>query len=373
MAGPGPGRERPSTHGVAPGREPRDDVSGWTLAGIATAAVAIRGLLAVAWTLSETGRVWTDYALLRDGYSYLAYARRLAGADAAITFHDTRVFPGFPAILAGISRATTDLEAAALLLNWAAAAIAACLAARLFRDARVGWGMALFPPSHLMYTSMALSEPTLLLCTLGGLSAARRGLTLGGGSLLGLAGLIRPMACFAVFALVADEWRCGRRRRGAATGAVSLAVVGLGIASLELARGWGLRSVQAQATAYGGAILAPPFWSLLATPWEGGVPAWKVVYVWGHVLAVSGALILLARRFQRGARSAALPSFWLAGNTTFTLCVGSVWGFHEFHRFLLPALPPLLLAYSDYLPRRALTWGALGAVSFAMAAFGVLH
>ena len=64
---------------------------------------------------------------------------------------------------------------------------------------------------------------------------------------------------------------------------------------------------------------------------------------------------------------------WLIGNTIFVLFIGHIWGFYQFHRFILPALPPLLWMYRRWYPRHALTWTLVSGVCLALALVGILR
>jgi hypothetical protein len=89
-------------------------------------------------------------------------------------------------------------------------------------------------------------------------------------------------------------------------------------------------------------------------------------------LALAGCGLLL-RRWWRMPRSEELIllTVWMLGNTACILCLGDVFGFHEFHRFMLPALPPLVLALEPVLPRATWTTVLTGAVAVAMSVFAL--
>src|SRR5205823_3442675 len=107
---------------------------------------------------------------------------------------------------------------AALGVSWLSSAAAAVLSALLFRDRRIGWAMAIIPPSFLTYSTLAMSEASLLaLVALGMYCVVRRDALVAGALALGFAGLVRPVACFAVLARapLEDRLRLGVRRDGA--------------------------------------------------------------------------------------------------------------------------------------------------------------
>ena len=128
-----------------------------------------------------------EVASLSDGASYLAYAEGILG-DRATLLGDPwsqRVFPGYPAVIALVHLLGVSVPAAALAVNWVASGLVAVATAVLFGDARFGWGMATLTPAYLMYSTMAMSEPTLLLFTLLGLILGERRAPVSAGSCSG--------------------------------------------------------------------------------------------------------------------------------------------------------------------------------------------
>ena len=351
------------------------------LVGVAVIAVVIRVILC---TAAVHIRGWSlfHFATLRDGDSYVRMARALLGDSSGVSLIDRRVFIGYPALIAALGALGVPLHLAALGLNWASAAVSACLTAVLFRDRRLGWAMATLTPSYLLYSTMGMSESTLLAFTLAGLVLVRRRQDVGGGILLGAAGLIRPMACFAALGALFEKSREGWRslRRVAVAAASAL---GAGVVAYQLWSGDALQNVQIYATdqrAYAGQLFAWPFESLIMTPIRADVALWQVVHIWTYVGLTLLACGILGRDLARSrSRSPAelrdlrLSAPWLIGNTLFTLCVGHIWGFYQFHRFILVALPPLLWVFRRYYPKRWTGWLLIGAASAAVALVGVLR
>jgi hypothetical protein len=282
------------------------------------------------WTLKQ-------FAQLRDGGSYINVAKAMLGDAGAMSPYDRRVFLGYPALIALASSFGIASESAALLINWLATGASAAAAAVLFRDRRVGWAMACLTPSYLMYTSMAMSEATLLAITLCGLVCVQRHREGLGGAVLGLAGLIRPMACFAVLG-AATATMSRRWQRALAVCAASAVVVAIGFLAQQRWTGDALRGVAVYAhddRAYAGQLFAAPFESLIMTPLRYQVPLWKTAYVWLTTIATIVACWSVSTEalgpFSRERELARLAAPWLVGNTLFTLVVGHIWGFHEYH------------------------------------------
>ncbi|MFL5616098.1 MAG: hypothetical protein ACJ796_20700 [Gemmatimonadaceae bacterium] len=349
------------------------------LIAIVITAIVVRGVL---FLVAAKLRGWTaaDFANLRDGSSYLHLAEALRGHASALTHFDRRVFVGFPSLIAVMSAFGVPLYAAALGINWVACGLSAALVAILYHDSRLGWAMAFLTPSYLMYSALAMSESTLLLFSVGGLVAFFRDRSMFGGILLGVAGIIRPTACFAVVgaavARIRQNWRATFM-----VCAVSGMVVVVSLLLMQLWSGDALQSIKiysSDSSAYAGHPFALPFESLVMTPRRFNVPLWKTAYIWLHVaVTIIGCVLVVldARRCldPEERALARLNAGWLIGNTAFVLCIGHIWGFQEFHRFILAALPPLLWAYRRFYPQGLLQWSLPAAVSFAMAVIGVIR
>lgn len=332
-------------------------------------ALALRVVvfLLISWRLGVSVE---GYARLYDGNSYLITAGALVERAWPADVYHARVFPGLPAMVAAAQWIGISPAWAALAINWISASIAAVLAAVLFRDWRVGMACAVLIPHYLMNSTMTMTEAPLLALTLGGLILARRGVDAGGGALAGLAGLVRPMACFATAAqmLAMRDWR-----RALLFGGMALAVVLGGLLALQVWMGDALFSYRYQSAspaAYGGSLLQWPFTSLIRTPFEHDVPIARIAYVWAHVGLVLIACVTALR--AGGDRSLRLlASVWLWSNTLFALSVGNVWGFECFHRFTVPAMPAMFYALHPWLPWRKISWAIITVASASIAIFSV--
>jgi hypothetical protein len=208
---------------------------------------------------------------------------------------------------------------------------------------------------------------------------ARRDDALTAGPLLGLALLTGPAAVFPLLGCLAflayhKNWR----------GAIVTALLaGLVAAAGFLAMAWrfgdplqSLRYYPAAPAAYAGAQFTWPFAAILTTPQypgvRGPVTHPQMGYVWLHVLVVLiGCLLAFVRwrsQTQRPARALpALMALWLIGSTAGAVCLAGPNGFSQFPRVIIPALPPLLWAYRDILPRRAWAWLIIGVLGLALA------
>ena len=349
------------------------------LALMALSAILLRAALFILGTHIH-GWSLDDFVNLRDGSSYIHFAQALRGDSGAMTLFDRRVFVGFPALIAGVSMLGVSVQVAGLALTWLATAVTGVLTAILYDDRRMGWAMVMLTPSYLMYTTTVMSEGVLLAFTVAGLVLVYRARPARGGFLLGCAGLIRPMACFAVIGAAMERLRV-KRRTAVTVCVTSAAVVGVGLLLLQIWTGDATQNVRIYASdekAYAGQLFALPFESLVMTPIKWHVPLWKVAYIWTYVTVALIACVLVVRRALASADAderavARFNAPWLVGNTIFVLCIGYIWGFHEFHRFIVPALPPLLWVFRDYYPRRLGAWTPIAGLSFAIALFGLLR
>lgn len=341
------------------------------LLAMAVLAVGLRvTLFAVATML--TGATFNDFSRTADGYQYIAYARAWLGPDAEFAAHPDfgRFFPGYPLLIAGLHSLGIPVSAAALLPSWLAAGVVAILCALYFGDRRVGWAMAALTPSYVFSGSLICSEVMCLLCSLAGLLLARRDRPVSAGLAFGLGGLFRPVAVFAMLGAVAADLLERRIRRPAVVTAAAGLTVAAGLAAVQWRFGDALMSLRhyTGAAAYGDQLLTWPFRALITIPLTTPVPAWKLGFVAAHVAAALGGCALAVWQWRRAAAGperhlATVAAAWLLANTLYVVCTGGFWGFHDFPRFLVPALPPLFFSYRRILPARLWAWPALGALS----------
>ena len=339
-------------------------------------ALALRlGLYVLATTLTGTG--FDNAAAAADGYQFVAYAHAWLGdmAELKVHPHFRRLFPGYPMLIALLSLAGVPTAAAVLFPSWLACGAVAPLCAVAYQDRRIGWAAAALTPSFVFSGALISTEALCLVFSMLGIVLAERGRGMAGGVAFGLSGLFRPVAVFAMLGIVAQESAAGRWRRAVAVPTVAGVTVMAGLAAVQWRFGEALMSMHTYTEAYGGQIFTWPFRSLIETPLTSAVPAWKLAYVGVHVLAVLGGCAFAARELlavRRGHRAdrrgtALQTTVWLGGNALYVLCIGNVWGFHDFPRFLIPALPPLFWAWRRILPTRPWIWVAVGTLSLMLA------
>ena len=316
------------------------------------------------------------YANKGDGESYLAYAKAILGNPSYLTEYHRRVFPGYPALIVLVHLIGFSLPLSALLVDWLSSGIAALAARSLFGERRIGWAMLFLLPHYLANSSLAMSEAPLLAFTLMGLLLAKKNRPLAGGILLGCAGLIRPMACFAVGGLLLSFALERRWRQAIRTALSAAAIVIAGLAVMHFFTGDAFRGVRIyrdSPQAYVGRIFEWPFHSLITTPLREHIPPGFTTYIYIHVAIVLFACVSLARRVlhQKPHPLDLLAFTWLLSNTLFQLCIGSGWGFRHFPRFAIPAQPALFWALHPYVPRQNWIWLAGIAAVFVLAIVSV--
>jgi hypothetical protein len=341
---------------------------------LAMAALALGLRIALcALATAATGTGFSDYARAADGYQYLDYAHAWRGDMAELESHPLyrRLFPGYPALIAALSAAGVPEPAAALLPSWLAAPAVAVLAALVFGDRRIGWAMAALTPAYVFSGSLISTEALCLLLSLAGMLLAQRRAAAAAGLAFGLGGLFRPVAVFAMLGTAAREAVLGRRRAAAELVLVAGAAVAAGFAAVAWRFGDALMTARQSARAFGGEIFTWPFMSLVTTPVTTPVAAWKLAYVGVHAACVLAGCAWAVRQWRRAATvqergMAALAACWLLGNTLYVLSIGNVWGFHDFPRFIVPALPALFWVSRAWLPRRPAVWAAIGLVCLGL-------
>jgi len=315
-----------------------------------------------------------------DGQSYERYAAAFCGDRTQWSEYDKRVFPGYPALIAAAHLVTRlSFVWSALLVTWLAAGVAAAGSAMLFQDRRVGWAMVMLIPHWPINSTLAMSEAPMLALVVVGLLLGISGMSAAAGAALGMAMTVRPVACFPLAGLLLALWLLARRKEAIVAAMVACMVIAGALQWVQWLTGDALHSARAYASlpgAYAGSIFAWPFQALIETPLRARPSLVRIAYIWAHVVLVVGACVVLARRARqpRADRLELIALAWLAGNTLFTLCIGSGpfgWGFYHFPRFTIPASPAVFWAMDRLLPTPTWVWLLLTVVFFAVAAAGV--
>jgi hypothetical protein len=350
---------------------------------IAITIIALFLRVAVFFSASITGHIpLSEYTAKADSASYIAYASAIDGERPfqSMDEYDRRVFPGYAAMIALVHLAKIPLSIAALLVTWFCAAIAASIGAMVFDDRRVGYAIICLIPHYLINSSLAMSEAPMLAVTLFGVLLAIRKQRIAAGILLGLALLIRPMACFAIAGVMLMELSSA-----ALIGIIATVTFAGGVLALQLWTGNALQGVHIYANhpgAYGGHMIVWPFESLILTPFREPTSVGRIIYTWIHVAITLVACTLTTITFTKARRPEeentgepqhqnrlAFP--WLVGNTLFVLCIGSAWGFRHFPRFTVPAQPAMFWTLRRWLPENRFWWILIVLGCFVSAVIGV--
>lgn len=342
---------------------------------LAIAAIAIR-LIFLAATPLITHRSISDFMTWNDTLSYIQYAQKMDDRRIELSQWDQRVFPGYPAAIFLVHKLHISWLWSALGIALVSSPIAIVSSAALFRSKAVGLAMLFIPPEWFLASISGVSEPLMMALMLPGVLLHMRGRSLAGGILLGLAGTVRPMACFAVAGCMLVELIHRRWGRLLKVALPALAIVALAVVGVKLLLGSATQTVQSynQASAghWGGSMFSWPFSCLIVGPRLAHPhPAiHHFLHAWGSTVMVllGCALLLKSRNSDLGPLS--IP--WLWGNTLFVLCVGGSVGFFCLPRYIIPALPPMFYAYRPWLCRWRWVWPVL-AVGMAGAMYVMVH
>jgi hypothetical protein len=341
-------------------------------AGAAASLVHLAILLTVVSLFHLSLETYTDKG---DGASYKHMAAALLGRPSALDAYETRVFPGYPMLIAVTHLITRlSIAASALVVTFIGAGAAAAISAVVFQDRRVGWAVALALPHAWINMSLVMSEAPELALVMTGLLLARRNHAAAAGIIFGLSALTRPVAGFALMGVLLDQVARDRARRGllAVAWAALIFLLGMLIARPVTGGLFHGMSVYAHSPrAYAGHPFTWPMHSILWMTLHGHVGWGRWIYIIAHVAACIGGCIVLSRK---NSPMEVLAFTWLALNTLFVLCIGlgpGAWGFNHFPRFTIPALPALAYAWRRFLPASPWLYIPLIAVLFYIGVVGV--
>ena len=209
----------------------------------------------------------------------------------------------------------------------------------------------------------------------------------GAGTLMGLALLFRPMACFGLGATIVC---CLLLKKWKSTVVLVCAALVIFVIAMFWQGHWRgdlLANFRYQAhspAAYGGHLLDWPLRSILIDPFERKIPASRIAYIGLHALIVFTACVRAVSKIFRITRQWIIQphysvvitnenrltffaGLWLLGNTLFVISLGSPWGFECFHRFTIPAAPALWWFLRPILPRNTWPWLLIAMISAGIA------
>ncbi len=349
----------------------RDDLA------VAGVAIAMRMIVFGVVTLA-LGVPLSNYVVRGDGESFVLVSEAMLGRIdyTSIDEYHHRIFLGYPALMALVGTLGVPVGVAGLTITIASAGAAAALAGRVFDDRRIGWATTMLVPHWVINSSLVMTEAPALCLSLLGVWCARRERWIAAGVALAAAGLVRPMACFAVLAVVMALLAGSRYRNAVVVMVACAAVFAMGTIAGAMWRGGVLESARIYVEsprAYGGPIFVPPFTSLLRETTRGQFASVGFsIYIWLHVVFVGASIVMLGRQWRRSRAAFDLLAFvWAIGNTAFVLSIGSIWGYLHFPRFHILSQPTLLSAWTRWLPTRTWVWVLLASGMTVFAIFGV--
>src|SRR5207248_1469944 len=116
------------------------------------------------------------------------------------------------------------------------------------------------------------------------------------GIFFGFAGLIRPMACFAVLGVLFVAVIQRRWKRAIILAGIASLTFAAGFLAVQFWTGDALQGMRVYAThpgAYAGHMILWPFQSLLTTPFHEPTSIGRIIYTWLHVAITLAACVLL--------------------------------------------------------------------------------
>jgi hypothetical protein len=361
-------------------------------------AVAIRQVMlaAASWA---TGWAPLDLAMLGDGHSDMVLSKSFpalyVGTQKLVPFvtswrDDPHAFftrfPVYPAAIALASKLCGDLRLSALAVSQLAGALAV-VRFRLLADSftpRAGLAAALFavfPATWLETTSMAYTEGLLVLCGICAFHCWTKGRLWRAAAWAGVAAVVQKHGFLVLLALGLAQLAAGRRRIRdlvpLALGLLPPALLGLYFWALS---GDPFTVIERNQRLFGDGA-SPWNWPLVSFV-NGLVTEGREFrsYFWLRkllLLASFGFYVAALERGLGGLRDERRRplAVWLATNFAFCICMGGVWAYYYFARYMLLGAAPAILLTVDRVPwpgRPAPRAALVAAVAIASIAVGIV-
>jgi hypothetical protein len=260
--------------------------------------LSLIGLVIVSRVVLIAGTLWWNavslpqYVSMHDGREYLVYSTRIDEYNLADLPHETtRLFPGYPLAISGLGR-MFGKPLASVAVSVLGALLAVMIFHALFRDFWLSAYFAVFTPSWLLYSSLAMSEGLFLGCSLLGLYLFHQNRDIQAALVLGFATVVRPVGVL-LFLAIAVAMFMERDFR---------ALVRFGVVFLVIPLVWAFISKLAWGT-FGKNIATLhsylerdfdiPLRAIIVETLKPQVSLLKKLLVWGHVLLGIGGFILL--------------------------------------------------------------------------------
>jgi len=305
-----------------------------------------------------------------DNGAYMAAASGIRKAD----FRDIRVkqFWGISYVMAPVSfLCGGSVRASLLLVSGVSSLIAVLLAQQLWG----GWIAAFFAILNfdwLQRSYLGGAEPLFMALLFASFLAARRGRWMLASALAAGATITRPVGVFALIALGLALLARKEYRKLAFSAGVALLIGALYALPFWIYFGDPLYQVHSYKTNdwHSGPPIALPFYAIGGSFLHNQQPLTNVLLTLGWVLLVLIGGLFMARKsycqYVRDHPSEAWFAFlYIAFIFTYN---SSAWARADIVRFAIPALPFVLLALSDWIPRSRVLLFSLAALSAALAA-----
>ncbi len=324
--------------------------------------LSLIGLVIVSRVVLIAGTLWWNavslpqYVSMHDGREYLVYSTRIDEYNLADLPHETtRLFPGYPVAISGLGR-MFGKPLASVAVSVLGAVLAVMIFHALFRDFWLSAYFAVFTPSWLLYSSLAMSEGLFLGCSLLGLYLFHENRDIQAAMVLGFATVVRPVGVL-LFLAIAVAMFMERDFR---------ALVRFGIAFLVIPLVWAFISKLTWG-AFGKNFATYlerdfdiPLRALIVETLRPQVSLLKKLLVWGHVLLGIGGFILLVWSWMRERTTLKFVLIvWLGLSLVFYFMLSSQWTFGCLDRFLITCLPPILLGLRRILPRHPVVYAII--------------
>lgn len=317
---------------------------------LAMLAILPRVVLVVG-TLGWNGISLPQYVSMHDGREYIIYSTKINAHNLADLPHETtRLFPGYPAVISVVGQ-LLGRPLASVAISILGALLAVMLFHALFRDFWLSAYFAVFTPSWLLYSSLAMSEGLFLGCSLLGLYLFQQERDVLGGLVIGFATVVRPVGVF-LFLAIAAAILMEREYR---------ALVRFGLAFVVIPLVWGFISKLTWGT-FGKSVAALygylerdfdiPLRAVIVETLKPQVSLLKKLLVWGHVVLGIGGFVLLVRGWMRERTGLMLVLIvWLGLSLVFYFMISTKFTFDCLDRFLITCLPPIMVGLKRILPR----------------------
>jgi hypothetical protein len=305
-----------------------------------------------------------------DSSAYMAAASGIRKAD----FRDIHVkqFWGVSYVMAPVSFLCGGSVRASLLLVSAVSSLVAVLLAQQLWGGWIAAFFAIINFDWLQRSYLGGAEPLFMALLFATFLAARRGQWMLASALAAGATVTRPVGFFALITMGLVLLARKEYKKLAFSTGVALIIGALYVLPFWIYFGDPLYQVHSYKTNdwHSGPPIALPFYAIGGSFLHNRQPLTNVLLTLGWVLFVLIGLFFMARKsFRQYARERPSEAWFGFLYIAFIFTYNSsAWARADFVRFAIPALPFVLLALSDWIPRsRALLYG-LSVLSAALAA-----